>query len=273
MSWLIRQCGEDLYHHIYAWGNDRHPIFKHPNHFLKYLELLNDYAKTYDISVIAFALMEWHVHLFVHDKHNNLSKFMMDFHGNYAQYYNRVTQKVGHVFGERFNNKIVKCSIYGKWLSRYIHRQPLEAGIVYKPQDYRWSSYRVYLGQETSAMVKPDIILEEFGKKGQRSVNYQEFVEDNNEGPVDWNARSFRFRSIPELVTKACTELSINPDIVKKPRGRHEQKQRSQIVTYLVRKFDLKPISIAKSLGLSRSTITRILQRSARYSAIQIDIE
>lgn len=266
MSWKIRQRGEDLYHHIYAWGNDRHPIFKHPNHYRKYLSLLNKLTKTYDISVIAYALMEWHVHLFIHDQQNNLSKFMMDLHGSYAQYYNRVTHRMGHVFGERFNNKVVKYNIYGKWLTRYIHRQPLEAGLVRDPQDYLWSSYRAYLGHKKSSSVKPNIILAQFGIKSEKSNNYKNFVEGNNEGPVDWNMRYFLLRSTSELIGIACAELNIEPDIVKTPQGRHAQTLRSQVVQRLVKKYDIKPINIAKALGISRSAITRIIQRGVKKS-------
>ena len=263
MSWLIRQCGEDLYHHIYAWGNDRHPIYKQPEHYQRYLSLLNDYSQTHDIIVIAYALMEWHMHLFIHDIHNNVSKFMMDLHGHYAQYYNRATHRVGHVFGERYNNKIVKCNIYGTWLTRYIHRQPLDAGLVDKPQDYPWSSYLVYLGQRKRSFVQPDIILDQFGTRRDKSINYQSFVESSNEGPVDWSARYFRLRSISELIDRACAELKIEPHIIKKPRGRSAQTLRSQVIKVLVSQYDVKASSIAQALGLSRSTVTRMLQRAS----------
>lgn len=264
MGWKIRQRGEDLYHHMYAWGNDRHPVFKHPNHYHKYLSLLSIHAKTYDIGVIAYALMEWHVHLFIYDQRNSISEFMMDLHGDYAQYYNCVTKRVGHVFGERFNNKIVKCNIYGKWLSRYIHRQALEAGLVRDPQNYPWSSYRVYLGHEKCTFVKPNIILDQFGQGGERSINYKDFVEGNDDGPVDWSMRYFRFRSISYLVRIACADLKIEPTIAMKPRGRQEQILRSQVVERLMSSYDIKAIDIAKGFGLSRSAITRILQRGVK---------
>jgi putative transposase len=264
MAWKIRQRGEDLYHHIYAWGNDRHPVFKHLNHYRKYLSLLNGHAKTYDISVIAYALMEWHVHLFIYDQQNSISEFMMDLHGDYAQYYNRVTKRVGHVFGERFNNKIVKCNIYGKWLTKYIHRQAVEAGLIRDPQDYPWSSYRVYLGREKSALVKPDIILDQFGQSSERSINYKSFVEGGDDGPVDWSMRYFRLRSISDFIRVACAELKIEPDIVMKPRGREEQMLRSRVVQRLVKRHDIKAINIAKGFGLSRSAVAQILKRGVK---------
>jgi hypothetical protein len=171
---------------------------------------------------------------------------------------------VGHVFGKRFNNKIVKCNIYGKWLTRYIHRQPLEAGLVVLPQDYPWSTYRVYLGLEKISFVQPDIILDQFGTKRDRSTNYQGFVETSNDGPVDWSARYFCLRSTSELIDSACAELKIESDIVMKPRGRPAQTLRSQVITMLVEKYDAKASAIAKAFGLSRSAVTRMLQRRAK---------
>ncbi len=189
---------------------------------------------------------------------------MMDLHGDYAQYYNRVTKRVGHVFGERFNNKIVKCNIYGKWLSRYIHRQALVAGLVRDPQDYPWSSYRIYLGYEKCTFIKPNVILDQFGDGGKRSISYKNFVEGDDDGPVDWSMRYFRFRSISNLVRIACADLKIEPTIAMKPRGRQEQILRSRVVERLMKSYDIKAIDIAKALGLSRSAITRILQRGVK---------
>jgi len=262
MAWKIRQRGEDLYHHIYAWGNDRHPVFKDPKHYRKYLSLLVAHARIHDISVIAYALMEWHVHLFIHDRRNRISEFMMDLHGEYAQYFNRVSNRVGHVFGKRFNNKIVQCNLYGKWLTRYIHRQALDAGLVRVLEDYMWSSYRAYLGLEKNTFVKKDVILDQFGKREEKSVSYKNFVESENDGPVDWSRSYFCLRSISDLVRLACFELNIEPECVMKPHGRQEQKMRSQVVQRLVAKYNVKATDIAKALVFSRSAVVRILKRN-----------
>lgn len=262
MSGKIRQRGEKLYHHIYAWGNDRQPVFKEPKHYRKYLNLLSVHAKTYDISIIAYALMEWHVHLFIYDQQNKISEFMMNLHGDYAKYFNHITKHVGHVFGERFNNKIVKCNIYGKWLTRYIHRQALEAGLVGAPQDYPWTSYRKYLGYEKRMFVKADIILDQFGEGEERFIGYKEFVEGDEDGPVNWSMRYFHLRSISDLIRTTCAELNIEPARVLKPRGRHEQMVRSQCVQRLMKRYNVHAIDIARALRLSRSAVTRILQRT-----------
>ena len=51
-----------------------------------------------------------------------------------------------HVFGNRFKNKVVDANSYGLWLSQYIHRQVVEAGLVSNPENYEWTSYHTYIG-------------------------------------------------------------------------------------------------------------------------------
>jgi len=84
-----RLKGKRLYHHIYAWGNDRHPVFKADAHYGKYLYYLEPFATRYKIDIIAYALMEWHVHLFLFDVADRISEFMKSLHGEYAQHFNR----------------------------------------------------------------------------------------------------------------------------------------------------------------------------------------
>ena len=103
-----RLKGDRLYHHIYAWGNDRHPVFKCQSHYQKYLTYLELFSLRCDISVIAYALMEWHIHLFLYDKYGKLSKFMNNLHGEYARFFNKDTLK------PRSINDFSKCSLEGK---------------------------------------------------------------------------------------------------------------------------------------------------------------
>ncbi len=93
MAWHPRFCGENLYHHIYVWGNDRYPVFKFEHHYKSYLEFLKRFSKKFAIDVIAYALMEWHVHLFIFDRLNKISVFMENLHGEYAKYFNANTRR------------------------------------------------------------------------------------------------------------------------------------------------------------------------------------
>jgi REP element-mobilizing transposase RayT len=251
--------GADTYHHIYAWGNDRHPVFKRPVHFQKYLVLLAENSKSFKISVIAYALMDWHVHLFVYDRLDSISDFVMKLHGEYAKYFNRNANRTGHVFGERFNNKVINANAYGIWLSRYIHRQALEATLVQNPRDYPWTSYRCYLGMERNTFLKPDIVLNQFGDKEAVRLNYEEFVLSDNVGPVDWTKRTFTLRAGEELIEFVGKEMAIDRSILLYPQGVRERQMRRTVIRTLAVKYGYKSAAIASSLRLSRAAVGKIL--------------
>lgn len=259
MTWKPRLCGENLYHHIYAWGNDRHPVFKDDYHYRKYLELLKKYSRQFQIDILAYALMEWHVHLFLYDQKNTLSVFMQNLHGDYAQYFNRETHRVGHVFGERFNNRIVQANEYGLWLTRYIHRQALEAKLVSDPRDYPWTSYRIYLGLEKNDFLKYDIIFNQFGQRKEAIEDYQRFVMDRDNGPVDWSDRKLMTGQIDKILMKAIKEYGVTENVLLAPRGRTARRMRQKIIHALHHEHGCKALELARAFQLSRTAIVKIL--------------
>jgi putative transposase len=260
MVWQPRVCGDSLYHHIYAWGNDRHPVFKAPFHFEKYLNILTNYSQKLSVFIIAYALMEYHVHLFVYDRNNNISQFMKRLHGDYAKYYNHINNRTSHVFGERFNNKIVFADLYGKWLSRYIHRQAVEAGIVADPIKYEWTSYGIYIGAKKCTWLKPEIILSQFGDEKSAPQYYKDFVLNGGDDPVNWDERRMVFNAdvVCDLV---CKELNIQKNILISPRGLYDRSKRYAAINLLINKYDLKLSHVAALLQIERRTLYNILNR------------
>jgi len=262
MVWKKRSCGESLYHHVYAWGNDRHPVFKANEHYCEYLKLMEKHSSFYGVDIIAYALLEWHVHLFIYDKENNISNFMFRLHGDYAQYFNRIANRVGHVFGERFNNKIVQPNQYGLWLSRYIHLQPVEAGIVKDPEDYPWTSYKAYIGLDQKNFVKPDVILGQFGKKNERRTRYKEFVVNTtSDDIIDHSQRTLQDVDVSFMVSVISRELQVDQRIFLGPKNREELKIRRTAIRLLFKKYGYSKTQIAHMFGLSRMAVTSIIKR------------
>jgi putative transposase len=271
-----RLYGEDLYHHIYAWGNNRQPIFVTDKHYKRYINFLEKYGRDNQIEIIAYALMQTHIHLFVHDRSGKVSQFMNSLHGEYAQYFNHVTGRVGHVFGERFNSKVVQANKYGIWLSRYIHLQAVEAGLVTDPSHYAWTSYRRYLGEEPLEFIKPDVVLAQFGNSQRCTSEYAEFVTGTRNEPIDWELGSIAVigdtefqRDIQERGSSVdCANMSdeeifrliaerfmIEPKLMTTPHGWYEKRLRRKVIRYLVDEIGLKPKRIMKLCHISRMTV------------------
>lgn len=281
MVFRPRISGVGLYHHIYAWGNDRHPIFKTEKHYEQYLRLLAGNTAYFKIDIVAYALMAWHIHLFIYDAANRLSQFMLHLHGEYARFYNQDTKRVGHVFGERFNNRIVQPNNYGLWLSRYIHRQPVEAGLVADSKNYLWTSYRAYIGLEKKMFLKPDIILSQFGGDDKMHLRYQEFVMGEKDEPVDWNKTSAVIIGDDEFVkkfsdteniedneglNKGCImdiirkELQVDERLLLNPLGIEERRLRHKVFRILARQYGFSRSEIARAFKVSVMAVTKALK-------------
>jgi hypothetical protein len=109
----------------------------------------------------------------------NLSQIMQHINGAYTTYFNVKHQRSGHLFQGRYKAILVDVDEHAKELSRYIHLNPVRAGLVDKPEAYDWSSYMYFIGQKRAPeWLVTDFIFSYFGKKvsdAQRA--YRKFVD------------------------------------------------------------------------------------------------
>lgn len=137
--------GEILCHHM-VQGINREYIFGTEYNKNKYLQFLRKYYKKFEIEIIAYCIMDNHVHMILYSKDiQNISKFMHRVNSSYAKYYNEKNDRVGYVFRDRFMSIpiITREQLY--LCIKYIHMNPVKAGIVKKEKDYKFSSYNDYL--------------------------------------------------------------------------------------------------------------------------------
>lgn len=287
----IRIKGPHLYHHVFNRGNDRHPIFKKHPDYQRYLQYLDIYSKKYKIDVIAYALMEWHIHLFIHDLKGTISEFIKELHGHYAKVYNRLYERTGHVFGCRFKNKIVDANNYGLWLTRYIHRQAVEAGLVDSPEEYKWTSYLHYIGKKDDSFVKNEIIMEQFGDtvKEQKTA-YKSFVLSQDDGPINWQqaqlnpqlvignssfVRKIALRcNLPALIAPdiedALSQIyfryNVLLDDIKYPQNKEQRALRRHVIYMLGKEYGIGTKKIAQLLEVSTGLVSQILHN--KYSRV-----
>ncbi|MBF0458283.1 MAG: transposase [Nitrospirae bacterium] len=165
-------------YHIISRGNEKSAIFTDdPDRFV-FLKMLKEYHERFGILIHSYVLMDNHYHLILETPLGNLLKVMHGLNGRYTGYYNRRHSRVGHLFQGRYKGIIVDKDEYLVSLSRYIHLNPVRAGIVDKPEDYKWSSY---LGFILTAKEEPWLeyswVLSKFGFIGKSAkADYQKFV-------------------------------------------------------------------------------------------------
>jgi hypothetical protein len=105
----------------------------------------------------------------------HISLIMKEWHGRYAVYFNKKYRTDGHVFQGRFGAKLIENSDYFLEVSRYIHRNPLEAKLVEKPDEYLWSSYSSYSYLEKNSFITTTKTLSYFPQSSH--LLYRKFVE------------------------------------------------------------------------------------------------
>ncbi|MFD1637113.1 transposase [Evansella tamaricis] len=143
------------FYHIGARGNRRDPLFKDPSDFNTMFHVLeNVYQKT-PFHLISYCFMTNHYHLLMRSHTDPLSKIMANVNKRYASYYNNKYNLTGHVFEKRFFAGHIKSLPNLLGVSRYIHRNPVEAKMVRTPKEYYWTSFWYY---STPACTPPKYI-------------------------------------------------------------------------------------------------------------------
>lgn len=142
--------------HVIQRGNNRQACFFAEEDSHAYLNWLDDYAGEHRCRVHAYVLMTNHVHLLLSaDAPDAAGKLMKALGQRYVQFVNRTYGRSGTLWEGRFRSCLVQDETYLLACQRYIELNPVRAGMVTHPADYRWSSYRANGQGETKHLVQP----------------------------------------------------------------------------------------------------------------------
>jgi len=167
-------------YHVTSRGNARQAIFLSDADRRKFLDVLADTVEKYNWLCHAFCLLDSHYHLVVETTDPNLSLGMRQLNGVYTQAFNRAHQKVGHLFQGRYKAILVEKGSYLLELCRYVVLNPVRAGMVSEPDEWKWSSYTstAYAGKVPDYLTI-DWVLGQFAeKKTAARQRYRKFVAD-----------------------------------------------------------------------------------------------
>ena len=137
------------YMHNMVQGINKEYIFKTKSQKIHYINLIKKYSQKYEISIIAYCIMDNHAHILTYSENiEKISNFMKETNTEYAIYYNKNKKRVGYVFRNRFSSKIIYNQEYLLKCIKYIHMNPVKAGITKNEEDYDYSSYKKYINNE-----------------------------------------------------------------------------------------------------------------------------
>jgi putative transposase len=162
--------------HIIQRGNNRQACFYADEDYRLYLDWLREYAAMAGCAVHAYVLMTNHVHLLISAEHAEATGALMKALGQrYVQYVNRTYRRSGTLWEGRYRSCLTEEEDYLLACQRYIELNPVRAGMVAHPADYRWSSYRANAQGEADSLLRRHDVFDRLGTSAaHREAAYRE---------------------------------------------------------------------------------------------------
>ena len=178
MSRPLRIEYDNAYYHVMNRGRSGINIFHDEHYFEAFLQTLSEAHQRFGLEVLCYCLMSNHYHLLVKTPEANLGRAMRHINGVYTQRYNRMHKTDGSLFRGRYKAICVEEDSYQLQLSRYIHRNPIDAGLVNRLTEYPWSSYRYFVANKSQPdWLYPQAIFDQLHTRHNKREKYRAFVE------------------------------------------------------------------------------------------------
>ena len=180
MSRPLRIQYPGAWYHVMNRGRRGDSIFVDENDYMAFIDILQESVGLWKVNIAAYCLMSNHYHLLIQTPKANLSRCMRHINGIYTQRFNKTHDCDGQLFRGRYKSILVDFDSYVLELVRYIHRNPVRAGIVDTMDKYHWSSHPGYLSDAKKwNWLYKDFVLSLFSpNKRERKREYRIFVSN-----------------------------------------------------------------------------------------------
>lgn len=142
-----RRKSESGIYHVMLRGINQQQIFEDAEDYEKFLKIIQENKAVSGYQIFAYCLMGNHIHLLIKPEDEALEQIFKRIAGRFVYWYNIKYQRIGHLFQDRFKSEPVETDEYFLTVLRYIHQNPIKAGLCKKAEDYRYSSYKEYQGK------------------------------------------------------------------------------------------------------------------------------
>jgi REP element-mobilizing transposase RayT len=173
-------------YHVTLRGNHRQDIFFCDSDRRLLERYVGEARERVGVQIHAYCWMTNHIHLLVQVSDVPLGAFMQRIGTRYSRAVQARIPTTGHLFQNRYHALLVDVDRYFVALLRYVHLNPVRAGLVQDPADYSWSSHRAYLGLAAPGWLTTGFSLSLFDRDPGRAVErYRAFVTQGDAGARD----------------------------------------------------------------------------------------
>ncbi len=264
----LRPEFEGAVYHITSRGNEKKKIYRDDKDRDRFLSILKEYKSRFNFLIHCFVLMDNHYHLVIETLRPNLVKIMHGLNSSYTGYFNKKHKRSGHLFQGRYKAIVVDKENYLLELSRYVHLNPVRAGITDKPRDYRWSSCSGYINKKAlNKIVDYEWLLSVFGKDERKSRrNYREFVEEGIEKRLENPLK----RAVGNIVLGSKEFVEEVMDMIDEDKISEGISNKKEIINTVNPEQVIKEVSKVYKIKPKQITTTGVRNNEARNVAIYI---
>jgi putative transposase len=268
-------------YHVTSRGNEQKPVFLDDEDRAGFLRILGHVTERYHWICHAYCLMDNHYHLLIETPEGNLSIGMRQLNGVYTQLFNRYHKRVGHLFQGRFKAILIQKDSHLLEVCRYVVLNPVRAGMVAKPEEWKWSSYAGTSGiGSPQPCLTPDWILGQFGsRKASAQRQYRKFVSEGIAQESIWKdvkAQSILgeeeftetfsdyvkgYQDIPEIPKTQRFLRRPSLDSLFGDKVLHNLQKRNKAISTAVQAHGYSQREVADHLGMHFTSISRIMRR------------
>lgn len=279
-----------LYHVIFR-GNAGQPVFVTDADRYRFYLLLQEGTCRFGYRIHAFCLMTNHIHLALQTGDIPLSRGMQNLSFRYTRWINWREKRTGHLFQGRYKAVLVDDDTYLLELVRYIHLNPVRAGMIKRPEDYPWSGHRAYLGMELLPWLTTERMLEQFATSLRKArAGYEAFVLDGlgeehrpefhgggedsrvlgNDTFVDKCLSCLEEKPLrltaQEVIDKVCRAYNIDETTLRRQSQQRVASEARAVVGWLARELGCVTLSdvgklVNRDVGSISSSVRRLTDR------------
>lgn len=267
-------------YHITSRGNEKKAVYKDDQDCKNFLNTLQHVNHRYNWLCHAYCLMGNHYHLLIETPDGNLSTGMRQLNGVYTQLFNKRHRRIGHLFQGRYKAILIQRETHLLEVCRYVVLNPVRAGMVERPEDWQWSSYRGTAGRgKLHSSLTADWILGQLsGKRAKAEKEYRQFVQGGMEKTSLWaEVKGQTILGDDEFVDSLIDHLKKHKDVPEIPKSQRyvnrpsldqifqegiimDKSKRDKKIAEALVKYGYLQVEIARYLGMHYSTISNLLK-------------
>ncbi|MCK6208833.1 transposase [Bacillus infantis] len=239
-------------YHVMLRGINKQTIFEDDEDRRRFIYTVLKYKKKYDFDLFAYCLMDNHVHLLLKEKEITLSDIIKNLSSSYVYWYNTKYDRSGHLFQGRFRSENVETTPYFLKVIRYIHQNPLKAGLARSAFSSKWTSIHEYTSP--SSPLNTAAALKLFSQNKDESITlFKEYMNALNQDEcLEDNPRS---RKTDEQLISYIREIGIHHTSMLQQMNKP---QRNTILRELRKLEGVSDRQLSRVTGVSRSIIQRL---------------